>query len=606
MLNIFNSQNKKINSVRGFTLIEVLVSVAVFVIISAGVYAGFISILKTMSLIRIKGIMTNIANEQFEIARNLPYANVGTVEGIPSGVLPQNQTITRDGKMFNVDIVVRNFDDPFDGTFDGTPKDLSPADMKIIETTISCPSCGVVSSPVSFTTKIAPKNLETASTNGAIVVKVFDASGFPVPEANVNIINNNISPTVNLNDKTDINGILTIVDAPPSVDGYQIIVSKENYSTDRTYASGQVANPNPTKPNITVVVQQISQISFTIDRLSTITISTLNSQCVPTPNFNFNIKGSKLIGTNPDVSKYNQDFETNSSGLKNLSDIEWDTYNILGLESDADIVGTNPLLSLGINPGSDQTIDIITAPKSGRRLLVVVRDQSTGLPIPDATVELFGPNDYYQSIVTDEGYINQTDWYGGDGQIYFESPNMYFDSDNNIDVSTYKGGLVLKNVFGHYVSSGYLTSSTFDIGSGVNFKQMIWSPVAQPEESGQLSIKFQIATNNDKETWRFVGPEDTEDSFYTTLDQDINPIHNGDRYFRYRVFLSTENDAFSPIVSDISFTYASLCVPPGQVYFSNLDTGSYLIRVNHSKYKETNKEIQISENWHKEEVVISP
>ena len=161
--------------VSGFTLIEALFSIAIFAYVSIAVYSGFVGVLKIMNVIRVKGIMTNLANEQFEIVRNLPYQNVGTISGIPAGVLPQTQAITRDNKSFELGVTIRNVDDPFDGTFDGIPKDLSPADRKLVELTISCTSCNPTIPSISLTTQIAPKNLETASVNGALVIKVFDA-----------------------------------------------------------------------------------------------------------------------------------------------------------------------------------------------------------------------------------------------------------------------------------------------------------------------------------------------------------------------------------------------------------------------------------------------
>lgn len=600
--------NKKTipNLVSGFTLVEVLVATAIFVVISAGIASGFVSILKMMDSIRVKGVMTNIVNEQFEIARNLSYQEVGTVNGIPSGVIPQSQIINRDNKVFSVETTVRNIDEIFDGTFNGSPKDLSPADMKLIEVVISCSSCGTVFTPISFTTKISPKNLETASVNGALIMRVFDASGLPVPGANINIINNSIIPNISLNDQTDVNGMLTIVDAPPSVDGYQIIVTKDGYSTDRTYPVGDSSNPNPTKPNVTVVVQQISQISFTIDRTSTINVSTVNNQCVATPNFNFSMSGNKLIGINPDTFKYSQSLTTNGLGKLNLSNIEWDTYNISGIDSTYDIIGTNPLLSLGINPNVSQNMEIITAPKNGKRLLVVIRDQSTGLPVTDVTVTLTGPNGYSKSYITNEGFLNQTDWSGGDGQISFVDPSMYFDSDGNIDNISDSGNLILNKIFGNYVSSGYLTSSTLDTGATSNFKQIIWGPGTEPIETGEASVRVQIATNNDESTWNFIGPDGTASTYYNSLNQNINATHNGDRYLRYRLYLSTLNQLFTPIISDISFTYTSSCIPPGQVSFSALTTGLYTIFLDKSGYQSISKEVNITNNWTKEELTISP
>lgn len=597
MINYFKLNNK------GFTLVEVLVSVAIFMIISVSIYSGFISIMRTMNIIRIKGIMTNLANEQFEIARNLPYQQVGTVNGIPTGILPQTQEVERDSKTFIIQTVIRNVDESFDGTFDGSPRDTSPADMKMIEITISCSSCDSSLAPISFTTKIAPKNLETLSTNGALVIRVFDASGLPVAGANINIINNNINPNINLNDETDINGVLTIVDAPPSVDGYQIIVTKSGYSTERTYLASE-SNPNPVKPNITVVTQQISQISFTIDQNSKINISSLNNSCVAVPNFDFGISGNKIIGIDPNVFKYDESFATNSLGKITLNDIEWDTYNIYGTDGTYDIIGTNPLLSLGVNPNIEQDIDIITAAKNGRRLLVVIRDQVTGLPITDAVVNLSNLSGYSKSITTNEGFLTQTDWSGGQGQDVFTDESMYLDSDGNIDDSLSIGDLSLRKVFGNYLTNGYITSSSFDIGSNSNFKQIIWSPGTEPIETGEESVKVQIATNTDNTTWNFLGPDGTSDSYYTYQDQNINIIHNGDRYVRYRLYLSTADLLFTPNISDISITYASSCIPPGQVSFSNLSSGLYVISVTKEGYQNILKEVNIIDNWSKEEITL--
>jgi prepilin-type N-terminal cleavage/methylation domain-containing protein len=611
MMNYFKTKNNK-ESVRrqeGFTLVETLVATAIFVSISVSIYAGFVNILKIMNIIRTKNVMTSIANEQFEIVRNLSYSNVGTVNGIPSGIIPQSKTVNRDNKVFTVETVVRNFDDPFDGTFSGTPKDISPADMKLVELTITCTSCDDNLAPISFTTRVAPKNLETASVDGAIVIKVFDASGSPVSGANVNVVNSSLTPAVNINDETDINGIYTIVDAPPSVGNYQIIVTKDEYSTDRTYKTGGTGNPaHPTKPNLTVVVQQISQMSFTIDKTSTINFSTINNQCVATPNFDFTLSGSKLIGTNPNIIKYSNSFATDSGGILTLPDIEWDTYNIAGADSTEDIIGTNPLLSLGVNPNVEQDLQIITAPKNGRRLVVVIRDQSTGLPISDATVTVTGPNSYSKSYITSEGFLTQTDWSGGAGQSTYLNSTKFLDSDTNIDYSSSVGNLTLKKVFGNYLSSGYLTSSTFDTGGAGNFRQIIWSPSTQPSQAGTSSVRMQIATNNDNVTWNFTGPDGTATTYYNSTNQNISSSNNGNRYIRYRLFLSTSNQAYTPTISDISFTYTSLCIPPGQVSFSGLASGSYSIGVTKTGYHSTSKNITIAtgDTWVKQEITISP
>ncbi len=598
-----SSNNKKGN--KGYTLVETLIAVAIFVGVSVGIYGGFSKVLVLMNVIRNKEVVTNLINEQFEIARNLPYANVGTIGGVPAGLIPQSQIIVRDTRPYTVETVVRNIDDPFDGTLGGTPNDLSPADMKLIEVTVYCPTCQNFT-PTSFTTRISPKNLETASTNGALVIRVFDSSGLPVPLADVNVVNSNVTPNININDKTNIDGSLTIVDVPPSVGKYKITVTKSGYSTDRTYPVGGVDNPRPSKPDVTVVLQQVTQVSFAIDKTSTVNIATLNNQCVASSGFDFDFFGTKLIGTNPNTLKYTQSLSSNGSGLVTLNNIEWDTYNILATDSTRDIIGTNPLLSLGVQPDSTQNLQIITATKNGRRLLVVVRDQATGLPITDALVTVTGPSNYNASATTSEGFLTQTDWSGGSGQSAIGNLNMYFSSDGNINDNISPGDVVLKKLAGLYVPSGYLTSSTFDTGSSSNFRQVVWKSVTQPVQTGSNSVKIQIATNNDNATWNFSGPDGTSATYYTNANQNINAIHNGNRYLRYRLFLSTANQNYTPTISDVSFTYTSDCVPPGQVSFSGLATGKYTISISKTGYLNTSRVVKINSSWKKEEFTISP
>ena len=226
-----------ISSRRAFSLIEVVVGIAVFLIVTLGIYQGYVALLSAVRTSRFKVTATALANEQLEIIRNLPYADVGISGGLPNGKILENQVISRDGVEFNIEATIRNIDDPFDGTIGGDPNDLSPADYKLVELEISCPSCDNFS-PLRFTSHVAPRNLETASTNGALFVRVFDANGQPIQGADVHIENNQAIPPFVINDTTNNKGILQIVDAPPCDEAYEITVSKTGYSEEKTYLTG--------------------------------------------------------------------------------------------------------------------------------------------------------------------------------------------------------------------------------------------------------------------------------------------------------------------------------------------------------------------------------
>jgi prepilin-type N-terminal cleavage/methylation domain-containing protein len=122
---------RKNNTNKGFSLVELLVGVAVFTIICISVYGAYTSIFDVVKTSRAKLDAVDLTNEQFEIIRNLPYSDVGIYGSIPSGVLTHTQTLVRGQNSYDVTTTVRNVDDPFDGTLGGIPNDLSPADFKL-------------------------------------------------------------------------------------------------------------------------------------------------------------------------------------------------------------------------------------------------------------------------------------------------------------------------------------------------------------------------------------------------------------------------------------------------------------------------------------------
>jgi len=574
-------------------------------LIGSGLYQSYVATMKAVVLSRLKITASALANEQFEIIRNMPYDDVGIQGGIPDGKVLRTQTLVRDGTTFDVETTIRNVDDPFDGTIGGSPNDLSPADYRLVHIEVVCPTC-INFSPVHFTTYVGPRALESASTNGALFVRVFDAAGQPVVGADVHVENNLAVPVIVINDTTDSDGFLKIVDAPPGVGAYEISVSKSGYSSEQTHEAGAPGNPNPTKPHATVAVQQLTQLSFAIDRTSTLNVSSVTDTCTPIGSIDFSLSGAKLIGTSPDVLKYSASHVTDGSGLKTIPTLEWDTYNIAFTDGSYDLSGTIPLLPLTLNPNAAQDFKLIVAPKDPRSVLITVKDGSTQLPLSGASVRLEGPGGYDTTLTTGRGFIRQTDWSGGPGQSSF-TDTTHFSISSNIEHANPAGEIRLwGDALSGYATNGYLVSSTFDTGSVSNFHQILWQPQTQPPDTGAESVRFQVATNNDNATWNFRGPDDTENTYYTVANQNISIAHNGDRYFRYKAFLQTASSTWTPSVSDVSFTFTSSCVPPGQVFFTGLNAGDYTLTVSKTGYQNFSDTISVSSNWQKQEVVITP
>ena len=589
---------------KGFTLVELVVSVGVFLVIIIGVYNAYKAVYDVVSVSRFKIVATDLANERFEIVRNMPYANVGTLSGIPQGVLNRDETVVRDGQTFDITTTIRNYDDPFDGLFGEVPNDTSPADSKIVEIQIDCATCKSFK-PIILSGRVSPKNLETASNNGALFIKVFDANGNPVSGASVHIENNNINPAISFDDVTNNSGQLIIVDVPPAISSYEITVTKSGFTTDAT-ASSTVSNPNPTKPLSTVLVGQVTTQSFVIDRLSTINFSSKDSSCSSVSNIDFNMTGSKKIGTSPDVFKYNQNKSTNGSGNLTVSSLEWDTYNISLTDSGYDLAGTNTLLPIVLYPNETKNVDLIVSAKNPNALLTIVKDATTGLPLSDVTVEILSGGTVLYAGLTGKGFLGQSDWSSGSGQATSTDLTKYFSSDGNIDTSSPAGDLKLDSVFGNYESSGYLISSSFDTGNLSNFKDIVWSPQDQATSTGANSVRFQIATNSDGATWDFTGPDGTSGSYYSISNKNIHGSNDGKRYLRYKVFLSTEDTTVSPNVSHIAFTFNNSCTPPGQMFFSGLSNGNYVVRVYKTGYVSQDVNVSLNTAWQPLEIILMP
>ncbi len=593
---------QKVHKIKGFTLIELIVGVTVFTIILVAVYNAYMATYAVIKVSRAKIEAISVINEQLEIVRNLPYADVGIAGGLPNGKLSHTQTIVRDVR-YTVTTTVRNIDDPFDGTVGGTPNDTSPADYKMVEVEVACDTCTNFT-PLVITTRVSPKSLETASTNGALFIQVLDANGNPVSDANVHVENNAIFPAIVIDDTTNPNGLLEIVDAPPGVNVYEITVTKAGYSTDSTRAVS-AGNPTPTKQHATVLLQQVTQVSFIIDRVSSFAVSSVTNTCTPVGSFDFSLKGNKLIGT-PSLLKYSQNKVTDGGGLLNLPNMEWDTYTFAGIDGVYDIVGVNPISPVNLLPNTSQSVQLIVEPKNPSGLLVTVRDAATGLPLSDVSAELTGPAGFDLTKITGQGFIVQSDWSGGSGQATSTDDTRYL-SSSNIETMNPVGSLSLIKVFGDYVSSGSLTSSAFDTGGGLDFKQILWNPVDQPVGTGNPNVRFQIATSNNGSAWNFIGPDGTASTYYTNANRNIEPSGNGKRYVKYKVFLDTASATSTPNISNIAFTFTSSCVPPGQIYFSGLSTSGtpYTLTLIRAGYATQVIPVTISTPWKSVDVVMN-
>jgi len=572
----------------GFTLIESLIAIAIFAVIGTAIYYSYSNILDVVLRARLRYSMIAVAENEIEIARNIPYPDVGLQSGAPSGNIIPQKVLNYKGASFVVKTTVRNVDDSFDGVLGGNPADVIPADYKLIEVEVSCFNiCSV--NPIILTTTIAPVNIEKQTKKGSLFITVFNASGEPLNGANVSIVNNSVVPPININDTTNVSGSLNFVEIATSSAGYRITATKNGYSQERTYPAGDPSNPNPVDPDPVIQEEETSRVSFAIDQVSSLTLKTQDQMCQAVPAIDFQQTSEKLIGTNPDIPKYSVSGQTDANGQKTVNNLEWDTYTFNNLNSVYEVSGVTPPGPFTVLPATNSTLTWTMEKKLSKSMLVNVIDEDE-VPVNDAIVRLTGPGGYDKTRYSGRRFLNQTDWSAG----------QYNSKTANLETDNIPGEINVKFINGKYAtSSEELISSTFDFGaSDAVFYNLSWDPTSQPPQTGAGSFKLQIAANDDNSTWNFVGPNGNSNTFYTTNGTQIHASHNGKKYLRYKIFMHTDNDQFTPRLADLSMEFASSCVPVGQVFFSGLSAGTHTLNVTKNGFDPyLDDEVIVDQDW---------
>jgi len=255
----------------GFTLIDAIIGLSLLVIVILGIYGTLNFSLKMNERDKARIGAVSLANEQMEKIRNLAYNDIGTEGGIPPGPIPQNQTISLNNIQYTIKTFIQYIDDPSDGEGENDENGIT-ADYKKARIEVTWPSKQPVD-PVIAISNFAPPGIETIEGGGTLIIQVFNAQAEPIAQANVHIVNPTVDPPIDLITLTNDQGKV-IFPGTPAASSYQVIVTKEGYSTAQTY-DATPENPNPNPGHLTILESQTTEASFIIDRLSNLTITTV-------------------------------------------------------------------------------------------------------------------------------------------------------------------------------------------------------------------------------------------------------------------------------------------------------------------------------------------
>jgi len=194
---------------------DVIIGTALMLIIFVALNGLLRTSLLIASLAKTKSIATTAAGSQMEYIRSLTYDSVGTLGGIPAGVVPQNATTTINGLAVGIRTFIEYADDPADGTGAADTNGIT-TDYKRIKVTASYEAAGQFRT-IDVVSNYAPPGLETTTNGGTLQVQVVSAVGAPVSGASVRILNSSINPTVDVTTFSDARLKTNITDLSPTL-----------------------------------------------------------------------------------------------------------------------------------------------------------------------------------------------------------------------------------------------------------------------------------------------------------------------------------------------------------------------------------------------------
>lgn len=392
-----------------FSLVEILIVIFIASVAFVAFYS--VSVVGTKYIIEAKNRLAAVAlvNEKMEIVRNMSYDDIGTVGGFVEGDIDPDEDIIANGHSYNVDTAVDYVDDSFDGLCEVICADPVPNDYKVVKITVSWIDSSEQTKEVSSLSRFVPQGLETAVTppGAPWVVTVNENSGaflVGVPQASVHIVNNDVSPAKNTTINTDNDGYILIPSAPESIGKYYISISKSGYETIETMNT--TATFIPQYPHASITLGSLNTNSFVLNKLTSITIKTVDYQNNPVGGVDFSIAGGKLVGYESGAPVYymssivgnevynqsNDSDETDAaSGEKTYSDLSSGSYMIEmnpSTQNGYEFIDFDPSISPAVLvPGVNQTYNMRVAPSNVEALFIKITDSANN-PVSGATAKL--------------------------------------------------------------------------------------------------------------------------------------------------------------------------------------------------------------------------
>lgn len=368
-----------------------------------------------------------LANQKMEIIRSLDYETIGTVSGIPTGDLLEDETVQISNALFQVHTFVQYADDPYDGTLGGSPNDLVPNDYKRVRVEVAWGAETDAEKVVLFST-FAPLGIEQPVGGGILSINILDSQGNGLAGATVHIVNNSVAPLVDVTTTTDTSGNLFLIGAPASAQGYNIAFSKAGYFGSTSHAPFPTTAFIPIDVHASVVNGVVNQATFVMDQSSVLELRTIDPFGNAVPDIDYRIDGGRQLGsqsgTGVPVYEFGEDAATDTNGEQDYANRSYGSYTwtLDAGETGYTFIGLSPESAAGENlftvlPNVTQQMQMVLADEAVNGALFTVTSSADSAPISSATVRLTHAALAYDETVTTGNY----------GKAYFpetEAPGM--------------------------------------------------------------------------------------------------------------------------------------------------------------------------------------
>lgn len=441
---------------RGFTIIEGLVALAIFIILVSVFYKVFSQSATHLGDAKQRRGAVALANERMEHYRNFAYDNVEvTTKG---GDIVADENVTVNDMNFRIITSVNLVDDPFDGTIiDGT--DPIWNDYKRVSVTVVWDTCnsnsydrGTVEYGDECASKrvriisqfVPPGGLEVSPSGGVLAVNVLDEDANIVSDAHITIYDSERDQTPYANEPVDANGGMLYVGAPSCENCYEVTVEADGYEVIKTERMPTESDPviqivpingsneqvayHPRYLHQSVADGTLTTMTFIVQKKSELNVSVESPMGdVTYDGINLSVRGGRVLGTNlgenalyteADVYNFNEDVTTDANGeleIRTDTDNDGDVdgndetnpgpFTFFNVDLDTDDDGDDDYVFWKMDPGiegdamqigldSDATVDakMILVDKEVEGIFITVIDDE-GNPVNTASVSVYDDKD---------------------------------------------------------------------------------------------------------------------------------------------------------------------------------------------------------------------